>query len=60
MIYTRNSYDYELSGHSLGSGVIELVLSSPREAALDAPVCPQSFDDVGQVLWKDALLLCCC
>lgn len=46
--------------HSLSSRVIELVLSSPRETALDSTVSPQSLDDVGQIFWQDALLLCCC
>lgn len=51
---------FMLLKHSLCCRVIELILSGPCEAALDAVIGPQSLDDVGQVLWQDALLLCCC
>lgn len=44
-------------GDSLGCRVVQLVLSSPGEAALDAAVRPQPLDDPGQVVWQDALLL---
>lgn len=49
-----------LAEHSLGCRVVELVLSGPCEAALDASIGPQPLDDVRQVLWQDALLFCCC
>lgn len=42
---------------SLGGRVVQLVLSSPGEAALHAAVGPQPLDDSGQVVWQDALLL---
>lgn len=44
-------------GDSLGGRVVQLVLSSAGEAALDAAVGPQPLDDSGQVVWQDALLL---
>lgn len=47
----------EGGGDSLGCRVVQLVLSSPGEAALDAAVGPQPLDDSGQVVWQDALLL---
>lgn len=45
--------------HSLGSRVIELVLSGAAEAALYPAVSPQSADHVGQVIREDSLLFCC-
>lgn len=44
---------------SLGSGVIELVLSGAAEAALHPAISPQSADHVGQVVGENSLLLCC-
>lgn len=44
---------------SLGSRVIELVLSGAAEAALHPAVSPQSADHVGQVVWEDSLLFRC-
>lgn len=44
-------------GYSLGSRVVQLVLSGAVETSLDPIVSPQSPDDIGQVLWHDALLL---
>lgn len=46
-----------MGGDSLGCRVVQLVLSGPGEAALDATVGPQPLDDSGQVVWQDALLL---
>lgn len=44
-------------GNSLGSGVVQLVLPGPGEAALHATVRPQPLDDPGQVVRQEALLL---
>lgn len=51
---------YLCSMHSLSCRVVELVLSGPREAALDAAVSPQPLNDIGQIFWQHALLLCSC
>lgn len=41
---------------SLGCRVVQLVLPGPGEAALHAAVRPQPLDDLGQVVWQQALL----
>lgn len=46
-----------IEGHSLSSGVVELILPGTREAALDPAVGPQPVDDLGQVVGESALLL---
>lgn len=43
--------------HSLGSGVVELVLPGAAEAGLHAVVGPEPPDNAGQVLGEHALLL---
>jgi len=47
----------EERGYSLGSGVVQLVLSGAVKTSLDPVVSPQPSDHVGQVLRHDALLL---
>lgn len=47
----------EEPGYSLGSGVIQLVLSGAVKTSLDPIVSPQPPDHAGQVFWHDALLL---
>lgn len=47
----------EEQGYSLGSRVVQLVLSGAVKTSLDPIVSPQPPDHVGQVLRHDALLL---